>query len=119
MDIFITIVAGIIVGILSGLVGVGGGIVMVPLLVFGLHMTQHKAQGTSLAALLLPSAIFACYEYYKAGNVDIKVALLLAVGIGVGAYFGAVWALHVPAATLKRGFGVLLLIVGTKLILLK
>lgn len=92
---------------------------MVPLLVYGLHMSQHKAQGTSLAALLLPSAIFACYEYYKAGNVDVKVGLLLALGIGIGAYFGAVWAQHLPEATLKRGFGVLLLVVGTKLILLK
>lgn len=119
MDILITILAGVLVGILSGLVGVGGGILMVPLLIFGLKMAQHKAQGTSLAALLLPASIFACYEYYKAGNVDVKVALLLALGIAAGAYFGAVWAHHLPAIVLKRGFGVLLLIVGTKLILLK
>jgi uncharacterized membrane protein YfcA len=114
---FLYIVLGLMVGVLSGIVGIGGGIMIVPGLVYLFHMSQHKAQGTSIAALLAPVGALAFWEYYKAGNVDIKVALLLALGFLVGGYFGGLWAQHLPELALRRVFGTLLVIIGIRLLL--
>jgi len=114
---FLYIVLGLMVGVLSGIVGIGGGIMIVPGLVYLFHMSQHKAQGTSIAALLAPVGALAFWEYYKAGNVDIKVALLLALGFLVGGYFGGLWAQHLPEVVLRRVFGTLLVIIGIRLLL--
>jgi uncharacterized membrane protein YfcA len=92
--IFLYLLLGLIVGVLSGVVGIGGGILIVPVLVFFFHMSQHKAQGTSLGALLAPIGALAFWEYYKAGNADLKAALLIGLGFIVGGYFGGPWAQH-------------------------
>jgi len=105
---FLALMIGVAVGVVSGLVGIGGGALLIPALVYIYKMSQHKAQGTSLAVLVLPIGFFAFWEYYKAGQVDLKVAALIAVGFVVGAYFGGEWAQHLPDAVLRRAFALLL-----------
>jgi uncharacterized membrane protein YfcA len=106
---------GLVVGLISGVVGIGGGVLFVPALVWLLGMNQHKAQGTSLGALLLPVGAFAFFEYYRKGNADIRVALLLAAGFLVGGYFGAVGAQHIPELWLRRIFALTLVLIGGRM----
>jgi uncharacterized membrane protein YfcA len=110
------LLVGLLVGVFSGVVGIGGGILFVPALVWLAGMSQHKAQGTSLGALLAPVGIFAFLEYYRKGNADLKVALLLAVGFLIGGYFGAAGAQHIPDLWLRRIFAVTMIAVGGKLL---
>ena len=107
---------GLVVGMLSGVVGIGGGILFVPALIWLAGMSQHKAQGTSLGALLLPVGAFAFWEYYRNGNADLKVALLLAIGFLVGGYFGAAGAQHIPDLWLRRIFALALIAVGGRML---
>ena len=109
------LLVGLVVGMVSGVVGIGGGILFVPALVWLLGMDQHRAQGTSLGALLAPVGILAFYEYYRKGNADIRVAALLAVGFLVGGYFGAVGAQHIPEVWLRRIFAITLIAVGGRI----
>lgn len=113
------LLVGLAVGVLSGLVGIGGGILIIPILVYGFHMSQHKAQGTSLGALLAPIGLLAFIEYYRAGNVDVRAAVMIAIGFLVGGYFGGRWAQFIPELTLRRGFAVLLVASGVILFLQK
>jgi len=106
---------GLVVGAFSGVVGIGGGILFVPALIALLGMDQLKAQGTSLGALLAPVGVFAFYEYYRKGNADLRVALLLAAGFLVGGYFGAVGAHHIPEVWLRRIFALTLIAVGGRM----
>lgn len=106
------VLVGLVVGLVSGVVGIGGGILFVPALVWLLGMDQHKAQGTSLGALLAPVGFFAFYEYYRKGNADIRVAALLAAGFLVGGYFGAVGAQYIPDIWLRRMFALTLFAIG-------
>jgi uncharacterized membrane protein YfcA len=115
------IIIGIAAGMLSGLVGVGGGIIMVPALVFFLNYNQHQAQGTSLGVLTLPVVIVASLYYYhqckKMGTpMDLKVIGLLAVGFVVGAYFGSKLAISLPTQTLKKIFAVILFYTAIKML---
>ena len=114
--IFLYILLGLVVGAISGVVGIGGGILIVPALVYLFHMSQHKAQGTSIGALLAPIGALAFWEYYKAGNADLKAALLIALGFLVGGYFGGLWAQHLPEVILRRVFGTLITIIGIRLL---
>jgi uncharacterized protein len=114
---FLYILLGLVVGVLSGIVGIGGGILMIPALTFFFQMSQHKAQGTSLGALLAPIGALAFWEYYKVGNADIKAALLIGVGFLAGGYFGGLWAQQLPEVALRRIFGTLLVIIGIRLLL--
>ena len=109
------LLVGLAVGLISGVVGIGGGILFVPALVWLLGMNQHKAQGTSLGALLLPVGAFAFYEYYRKGNADVRVAFLLAAGFLVGGYFGALGAQHVPELWLRRIFALTLVVIGGRM----
>lgn len=109
------LLVGLGVGLVSGVVGIGGGILFVPALVWLMGMDQHKAQGTSLGALLAPVGIFAFYEYYRKGNADIRVAALLAAGFLVGSYFGAAGAQHIPDLWLRRIFAVTLVVIGGRM----
>ncbi len=111
------IVVGLLAGILSGFVGVGGGIIMVPALIWLLGYTQHQAQGTSLAVLMLPVVFLAVRNYYKEGMIDWKVVGVIAVAFVAGGYFGSKGALSLSADTVKRVFGVIMLFVAIKLIL--
>ena len=108
---------GVMAGIFGGLLGIGGGTIVVPSLVYFFHMTQHKAQGTILAAFLPPVALLAFMRYYQTGNVDLKAACFVALGIFLGGYFGAGLSLSISEVILKRVFGVFLLFVAAQLIL--
>jgi uncharacterized membrane protein YfcA len=106
---------GLVVGVISGMIGIGGGAFLIPALIFFYGMSQKTAQGTSIATLLLPIGIFAFWTYYKAGHVDLKLALLIAVGFAAGGWFGGLWAQHLSDVLLRRGFAVLLVILAVKL----
>ena len=109
------LLVGLVVGMVSGVVGIGGGVLFIPALVWLLGMSQLKAQGTSLGALLAPVGIFAFLEYYRKGNADLRVGLLLAAGFLVGGYFGAAGAQHIPEAWLRRIFAVTLVAIGGRM----
>ena len=111
------LLVGLLVGVFSGVVGIGGGILFIPALIWLAGMSQHKAQGTSLGALLAPVGIFAFMEYYRKGNADLKVALLLAAGFLIGGYFGAVGAQYIPDLWLRRIFAITMIAVGGKMLL--
>ncbi|UOK42468.1 MULTISPECIES: sulfite exporter TauE/SafE family protein [Flavobacterium] len=113
---FALMAIGLLAGMLSGLVGVGGGIVMVPLLLL-LGFSQYQAQGTSLAVLVAPVTAVAVYNYYKEGYIDWRFAAVIAVFFVVGGYFGSKLAVSIDAKMLKKIFGVVLLIVAGKMIL--
>jgi len=114
--ILIVILIGIAAGMLSGLVGIGGGLVIVPALVYFLGMSQHAAQGTSLGLILLPVGILAVLAYHKQGHVDPKIVGLLAIGFVAGSFFGSKISLSLPQETVKKIFAVLMIIIAVKMI---
>lgn len=109
-------VLGLVAGVVSGLFGVGGAIVVVPGLVLLAKLPQHTANGTSLAALLLPVGLLGFLQYYKRGQVNLPYAGLVALGLFVGALVGAKLAGTLPDASLRRAFGGFLLLVAGKLL---
>ena len=117
--IIILLSIGLMAGILSGLVGIGGGIVIVPALVYFMSMSQHQAQGTSLAVLLLPVGILAVYQFYNAGHVDIKSALMISLTFVVGGYIGSKIAISIDQTMLKKVFGIFLFLLSIKMIFWK
>jgi uncharacterized protein len=117
--LLIIIVIGVITGVTAGMLGIGGAIIMIPALIFFMGFSQQMAQGTSLAVMLPPIGIIATYNYWKAGQVDWKVALILAITFIIGSYFGSKLALTIPQPALKKIFGVLLLLVAARMLLWK
>lgn len=117
IETLILVLIGITAGVLSGLFGVGGGIIIVPALVFFLGMTQHSAQGTSIGLMLLPIGILAAYNYYNTGNLNIRYGLIIAASFVIGGYFGSKLSLSIDEVLLKRVFGFLMLAVALKLII--
>jgi uncharacterized membrane protein YfcA len=113
--VILLILVGLAAGVLSGILGIGGGLLIVPALAFLFGVTQKQAQGTSLAILLLPVGILAVLEYYRAGNIDFKMAGLVALGFVFGAYGGALIANHVADDILKKVFAVFLVLVAAKM----
>lgn len=109
------LILGILAGYLSGLVGIGGGIIIVPALVLLFGFSQYMAQGTTLALLLPPIGLFAVINYYKKGYVDIKIALILIFGFLLGSYFGSLTAVNIPQETLKKIFAIILVLIGIKM----
>ncbi len=114
--IAILLLVGIAAGMLGGMVGVGGGIIIVPALVFFLGFSQKMAQGTSLGILLLPVGIFGVVQYYKLGYVDIKVTVIISLGFLIGSFFGSRIALALPQETVKKVFAVLMIVVAVKML---
>ncbi|MFA4991231.1 MAG: sulfite exporter TauE/SafE family protein [Candidatus Omnitrophota bacterium] len=110
-DIAILLI-GLLAGVSSGFFGIGGAVVLVPALVYIFKYPQHYAQGTALAALLLPVGILAVMKYYKAGNVNVKAAAFIALGFFAGGLIGAVFAQAVPSPVLKKLFGALLFFIS-------
>lgn len=110
---------GAVIGVISGLIGIGGGAFLIPALVYFYGMSQIKAQGTSLATLLLPIGALAFWTYYKAGHVDVKLSLLIAAGFAVGGWIGGVWAQHMSPIMLRRCFAALLVLLAIKLVITK
>ncbi|MEK7389676.1 MAG: sulfite exporter TauE/SafE family protein [Elusimicrobiota bacterium] len=108
---------GLLTGVLSGMIGVGGGIVLVPALVLFFGFSQHMAQGTSTAMLLPPIGILAAWTYYKNGHVDVRAALLICAGFILGGYFGSQIAVALPKEILRRMFGGVLFVLSLKMLL--
>ena len=106
---------GLIAGVLSGLFGIGGGILIVPALIYGMGFSQKTATGTSLAILLPPVGIAAVMQYYREGHVDFRAALLIAAAMLAGSWFGAKFALQLDPKTLKTLFGLFLVALGAYL----
>jgi hypothetical protein len=117
MQLPILLLLGLVTGILSGVIGIGGGIVMIPALVFLFNMTQQQAQGTTLAMMVPPIGFLAAYTYYKAGFVDIKIAGVLCIGFFIGGLFGAKLSVYLPELVLKRIFAVILMLISVKMLL--
>ena len=114
--ILIIILVGIAAGILGGLVGVGGGIIIVPSLVYFIGFSQKTAQGTSLGLIMLPVGILGVLLYYKQGHVDFRVVGILAVGFLIGSYFGSKIALSLPQETVKKIFAILMILIAAKML---
>ena len=114
--ILLLVLIGLASGMLSGLVGVGGGIIIVPALVFFLGFTQHQAQGTSLGLLLLPVGILAVLNYYKQGYIDIKVVLIMSVAFVLGGWLGSKLSLVISDLWIKRIFAILLFYTAFKML---
>jgi uncharacterized protein len=110
---------GLVVGFFGGMFGVGGGVILIPLLVYIIGMEQHTAQGTSVAILLPPIGIVAAYNYYKAGHVNIKYAIIIAITFIIGSYFGSKLAVYLPDQASKRIFAVVLFIISVKMFFFK
>ncbi|MGH8104484.1 MAG: TSUP family transporter [bacterium] len=116
MQAILAIVIGLAAGVLGGLMGVGGGIIIVPALTLFFQMTQHKAQGTSLGVLLLPIGILGVWKYWQKGDVDLALVGWIAAGFVIGALFGSMLVQRIPDIDLKRYFGIFLLLVSLQMI---
>jgi len=108
---------GFAAGILSGLIGIGGGVIIVPTLIFLFGFSQHQAQGTTLALMVPPIGLPAAWTYYKQGNVNFEVAMLICVGFFLGGFLGAKLAAVVSNVALERIFGIAMLAISLKMLL--
>ena len=114
--ILLLIVIGLFTGMLGGMVGVGGGIILVPALVYILGFSQLNAQGTSLALIMFPVGILAVMNYYKQGHIDFSIVFLLAIGFIIGSFLGSKFAMQLPQQTVKKIFASLMLIIAIKML---
>ena len=110
------VVLGLAAGVLSGLFGIGGGLLIIPVLIYFFGMSQHLAQGTTLALMIPPIGLFAAWAYYKQGNVNLAAAAFICLGFVFRGWLGAKFANAIPELMLRRSFGVLLAIVSVKMI---
>lgn len=117
--ILVLLLIGVAAGFASGFVGVGGGIIIVPALVFFLGFTQHMAQGTSLALMLPPIGLLGFYNYYKSGNTNITAALIIAAAFVLGAYYGSKISIGLDQRLVKRIFGAVMMLAAAKLLFSK
>ncbi len=113
------LLVGLCAGVLSGLFGIGGGIVIVPALVMIFGLAQQTAQGTTLALLSIPVSLVAALNYTKAGLIDWKIAVILAVGFVIGGYFGSKIAVNIDATVMKKMFAILMIVLAVKMLLEK
>jgi uncharacterized membrane protein YfcA len=113
--LLLLIVIGIITGAVSGLIGIGGGLILIPALIYFMGFNQHQAVGTSLAVLLPPIGFFAAYNYYKAGFVNLKFAMVLALAFMIGSFFTSKWAISIPEQSIRKFFSIVLFIVAIKM----
>ncbi len=117
MNISLCLLIGLAAGILSGFTGLGGGIIILPAIVFLFGLSQHMAQGTTLAILVPPIGLLAAWTYYKSGYVDFKIAALICIGFFIGGLFGAKFAVALSDVVLKRIFGTVLFLISIKMII--
>ena len=115
MQVVGLLLVGTLAGVFAGMFGIGGGLIIVPALVFFYGLSQHAAVGTSLGALLLPVGALGAWEYYRTGNLDLRAALVIAIGLFFGAFFGARLAHILTAVQLRRGFAVFLVLVAIRM----
>ena|SRR5579859_7071121 len=116
MTQIIFILIGSTAGLLSGLIGIGGGVILIPALIFLLGFSQHMAEGTTLATMVPPIGILAAYAYYQNGQVDLKAAGFIALGFLAGGFFGAKSALQINSESLQKIFAVTLILIGIKML---
>jgi len=114
--LLILLATGLVAGILAGFFGIGGGVIIVPALIYILGFSQHRATGTSLAVLLPPIGLAAVFEYYRHDNVDFRAAIVIAAASLVGAWLGAILANKLPGPVLRLCFGVFVVVMGFYLI---
>ena len=114
--ILILLGIGLVAGMVSGFIGLGGGVIIVPALVYFIGMSQHMSQGTSLAMMIPPIGILGVMNYYKGGMVDIKAALILASAFIIGSFFGSKAAMAMPEETIKKFFGFALMLIALKMV---
>lgn len=114
--LLLLLLIGLASGVASGLFGIGGGVLIVPGLVYLVGFSQHRATGTSLAVLLPPIGLAAVLEYYRYGNVDLRAAAIVAGALFAGAWFGAVFAHQLSGPYLRLGFGIFIVVLGASLI---
>lgn len=112
LNLILYIVIGVFAGIISGLIGIGGGVIIVPCLIYIFGFSQHAAQGTTLAMLIPPIGLLAAWAYYKQGHVNLPVAGLICLGFVLGGYFGAKIAIGFSEVLLRKIFGVCLLVIA-------
>ena len=110
------VLIGIVAGLLSGVLGLGGAIIIIPALVMLLGFSQQMAQGTTLLMMVMPVGALAAWQYYKDGNVDVRSAILLGIAFFISGYFGAKLANHIPRDLLRKLFAVLLIIIAFKML---
>lgn len=115
-NILLYILLGLLAGFMSGLVGIGGGVLIVPALIFWFGLSQHEAQGTTLALLVPPIGLLGALTYYKQGYVDLKIAAFICVGFFLGGFLGAKLAIGLSNALLEKVFGVAILAIALKMI---
>lgn len=118
-EILLLLLIGLVAGIMAGGLGIGGGIIIVPAMVFLFGFTQHQAQGTSLAVLLFPVVSLGVWNYFKAGYVNFKFVFIIIIAFVLGSFIGSYISVHLDAKILRRVFGVFLLLVSLKMILNK
>jgi uncharacterized membrane protein YfcA len=109
-------ILGIVAGILSGIFGIGGGVIMIPALVYLFGLSQHSAQGTTLAVLVFPIGFFAAYKYFINGYVELKFVPWMCFGFLIGGFIGASIAMPIYDQLLKKLFGIILLIISLRMI---
>jgi len=110
---------GLLAGMLSGVAGVGGGVIVIPALIFFIGMSQFEAQGTSLAMMIPPIGALAAYNYYKDGFINWKYALILAIFFFVGGWLGSKIILQLPQNMVKKGFAIFLILIAAKMLFSK
>ena len=114
--ILLLLLIGLVAGVFSGMIGLGGGLIIIPALLWLLHMNQHEAQGTSMALMLPPIGLLAVINYYKAGALNLKYSAIIAAAFFIGGYFGSKWALSIPETVLRKVFAVTLILVAIKML---
>ncbi|HNW29834.1 MAG TPA: sulfite exporter TauE/SafE family protein [Spirochaetota bacterium] len=119
VTILLFILLGIVAGTLSGLIGIGGGVIIIPVLLYFFGLSQHQAQGTTLALMVPPIGILAAWAYYRQGYVDFQAAIFIAIGFLAGGFLGAKLAGSVSNVILEKIFGVALLLISLKMIFAK
>ncbi len=119
MNVFFYLLLGLVTGVFSGLIGIGGAIIIIPALVLLFGLSQHAAQGTTLALMVPPIGLLAAWTYYKQGFVDFKIAGLICLGFFFGGLVGAKFATDIPEDILRKIFGVILLAASLRMIFYK
>jgi uncharacterized membrane protein YfcA len=114
--LIVLILIGLVAGVFSGLMGIGGAIIMIPALIYFLQMDQQSAQGTSIAIMLPPVGLLAAYNYYKAGALNIKYAAIIAVAFFIGGYVGSRFAISLPQESLRKAFAFVLIAIAIRML---
>jgi len=114
--VLILLAIGLFSGMLGGMVGIGGGIVIVPALIYFLGFSQLNAQGTSLALIMFPVGVLGVINYYKQGHIDFNIVFILAIGFVVGSFLGSKFAMNIPQALVKKFFAMLMIVIAMKML---